>query len=94
MVFDITHPSPNALFHFAIIVFSISCTPKSKKMLDCVSAYSKALNLHWTKAFGEGCVKSKTKVKQNLFVVVIDYYKKLHLKQFQEKKKRVSQESI
>ena len=56
-------------------------------MLDCVSAYSKALNLHWTKAFGEGCVKSKTKVKQNLFVVVIDYYKKLHLKQFQEKKK-------
>ena len=44
-------------------------------MQDYVSAYSKALNLHWTKAFGEACVISKTKVKQNLLVVVVfDYF--------------------
>ena len=62
----------------------------------CVSAYSKAFNLHWTKAFGECYVISKTKVKQNfLVVVVIDYFKKAHLEQFQEKlKKRCPNEQL
>ena len=43
-------------------------------MQGCVSAYSEALKLHWTKAFGEGGVTSKTKVKQNLLVVVNDHF--------------------
>ena len=42
-------------------------------MQGCVSAYSEALKLHWTKAFGED-VTSKTKVKQNLLVVVNDHF--------------------
>ena len=35
-------------------------------MQDCVSAYSKTLNLHWTKAFGEGYIISKAEVKTKL----------------------------
>ena len=57
--------------------------PKLEKDAISVSSYSKALNLHWTKAFGEGYIISKTKVKQNLLVVVIDYLE--HLEQFQKK---------
>ena len=38
-------------------------------MQDCVSAYSKALNSHWNKAFVEGYVISKSKVKQNFLVL-------------------------
>ena len=56
LVFDITYPSLSALVHFASNIFSIFCTQKMKKMQDCISAYSKALNLHWTKAFSEGLV--------------------------------------
>ena len=69
VVFDATYTSPSALVHFPINVFSICCTLKLKKRQDCISAYSKALNLHWTKAFSEGYVISKTKIKQNLLVV-------------------------
>ena len=32
LVFDIAHPLPNALVHIAINIFSIYCTPKSKKV--------------------------------------------------------------
>ena len=48
----------------------------------------------WTKAFGEGYVISKTKVKRNLLALVNDYFKKVHLKQFKKKKRRVSQETV
>ena len=76
MVFDIKHFSPNALVHFAINIFSICFTLKLKKMQNCVFAYLKALNLHWTKAFDEGYIISITKVKQNLLVKVVnDYFK-------------------
>ena len=61
-------------------------------MQDCVSAYLKALNLHWTKSFGEGYVILKSKVKQNLLVVEIDYFKKCIWNNFE--KKKVSQETI
>ena len=56
-------------------------------MQDCVSAYSKAFNLHWITAFGEGYVISKTKVKWNLLVVVIDYFKKYTLSNSEREKK-------
>ena len=35
-----------ALVNFAINIVSICCTPKWKKIQDCISAYSKAINLH------------------------------------------------
>ena len=47
---------------------------------------------NWTKAFVGGYVISKSRVKQN-FLVVIDYFKNVHLERFQEKKK-VSQETV
>ena len=46
----------------------------------------------WTKAFVGGYVISKSRVKQNL-LVVIEYFKNVHLEQFWEKKK-VSQETV
>ena len=46
------------------------------------------LTAKWTKAFGKGYVISKTKVKQNLLVVVIDYFKEVLLEQFKEKSKK------
>ena len=52
-IFDISHLLPNTSTHFAIKIFSICCTPISKKVQDCVSACSKALTLHWNKAFGK-----------------------------------------
>ena len=63
------------MVHFTTNIFSIFCLRKLKKMQDCVSAFSKALNLHCTKAFCEGYVISKTKVKQNLLQVVIYFLK-------------------
>ena len=63
-----------------------------KNIQDCVSEDSKALNSHCTKAFGEGYVISKTKVKQNFLVLVNDYFKKVHLEQF--RKKRMLQEKM
>ena len=36
----------------------------------------------WTKAFGERSVIFKTKVKQNWLVELINYFKKVNLKQF------------
>ena len=62
-------------------------------MQHCVSAFSKAVNSQLNKAFVEGYIISKSKVKRNLLVVVIDYFKNGHLEQFREKKK-VSQEII
>ena len=56
-------------------------------MQDCISAYSEALNLQWTKAFGEGYV-SKTQVKRNLLTVVNDYFNKVYAEQFQKNQKR------
>ena len=58
LVFNITYPSPSALVDFAINIFSICCTPKLKKMQNCVAAFSKALSLDWTKIFSEGYVMS------------------------------------
>ena len=46
------------------------------------------LTANSTKALGEGYVILKTKVKQNYLIVVIDYLKKKHLEQFQEKSKK------
>ena len=74
MVFDKKYSLPSALVHFANDIFSTFCKLKFKKMQDRISSYSKALNLHWTKAFGEGNDISKTNVKQNLLLVVIDYF--------------------
>ena len=51
-------------------------------MQDCVSAHSKALDLNLTKAFSGPYIISKTKVKHNLLLVVIDYFKKVHLERF------------
>ena len=60
-----------------------------------VQQMPKILTAKWNKAFGERYVISKTKVKWSLLVVVIDYFKKVHLREFWEKpKKRVSQETI
>ena len=87
MVFDLTRPLPNALVHFAFIIFNICCTLKSKKVQDYVSAYSKVPSFQLNKAFVEGYVKSKSIVKRNISVLVTDYFKKVHLEQFQEKKK-------
>ena len=92
LVFDITYPSPNVLNHFPINIFGFFRTPKLKNIQDCVSEDSKALNSHCTKAFGEGYVISKTKVKQNFLVLVNDYFKKVHLEQF--RKKRMLQEKM
>ena len=47
-----------------------------------------SLNLHRTKAFGQRYVISKTEVKRNL-LVVIDYFKNVHLELFRENKKGV-----
>ena len=44
------------IYDVAIGIFSICCKPGSKKMDDCVQAYSEALILQWTKAFGKGYV--------------------------------------
>ena len=63
-----------ALVHFAINIFRIFCTLKLNKMQDYVAEYLKAFNLHLTKALGEGYVISKTKVKRNLLLAVIDYF--------------------
>ena len=51
-------------------------------MQNCVHAYSEALILKWTKAFGEGYVLTKKQVKQNLLTVVNDYYKKVYIENF------------
>ena len=56
-------------------------------MEHCVSAYSKAINSQWNKAFVEKYDISKSKVKQNL-VVVINYFKNVHLEEFRKKNKR------
>ena len=53
--------------------------PKSKKVRDCVFAYSEALNLHFTKVFGEGYVLSITKVKQNLLLIVNYFFNKMYV---------------
>ena len=44
------------------------------------------LRAKWTKPFVEGYVISNTKVKQNLLVVVIDYFKSVHFKVWEKKK--------
>ena len=68
LVFDKTYPSSSALIHFAINIFSIYCTPKSKKGARLCYCISKAFNLNLNKAFGEGYVISKIKVKPNLIM--------------------------
>ena len=40
------------------------------------------LTANSTKALGEGYVILKIKVKQNLLLVAIDYFKNVHLEQF------------
>ena len=91
LIFDITNSSLGALVHFAITILAFVVHQNQKKMQDCVSAYSKALNLHWTKKFGEGYVISKTKLKQNLLPVEIDYLIKVHFKLLLEKKREVQE---
>ena len=54
------------IYDVAIDNFSICCKPRSNKMADCVLAYSQALILHWTKAFGEGYIQARCTFKQNL----------------------------
>ena len=53
-----------ALVNFAINIVSICCTSKSKKIHDCISAYSKAINLHELEHFILEHVISKIKIKQ------------------------------
>ena len=76
------------IYDVAINIFSICCKPGSKKMEDCIYAYSQALILQWTKAFGEGYVLAISNVKQNLLIVVSDYYNRVYEKQFRTKSKK------
>ena len=78
------------IYDVAIDIFSICCKPGSKKMGDCVQAYSEALVLQWTKAFGEGYVLTKTSVKKSLLKIVYDYYNRVYVEQFQTKSKSKS----
>ena len=74
-------------YDVAIHIFSICSSPGSKKMQGCIRAYSQALILKWTEAFGEEHVLSKKQVKLNLLAVVNNYHSKVYKEQTRRKSK-------
>ena len=58
-------------------------------MIDFVLAYSQALILQWKNTFDEGYVQAICTAKQNLFIVLCDYYNRVYLEHFQTKSKNI-----
>ena len=81
LVFDITYPSPNALVQCKLRSFEYA---ETESCIFFNFGVQQMLKISIAKQTKERYVISKTKVKQNLLLVVIDYFKKVHLEQFQE----------
>ena len=90
LVFYITYPSPNALIQCKLRAFEYAEIQYCFFFDFGVQQMLKILIEKWTKAFSEGYVISKTKVKRNLLVV----FKKSTWSNSESNKKKVSQVTI